>query len=126
MDGQCNDFLLGLTESAKVMRRLLAADGYLDLGMTDHALRELEAIEDAGTLEAAVLFMEGEVYKAQHRYEDAIECLQGAAEMIPAPFDGPAWLSLSECFQERGQSELAEVARMFAEEPAMVAPEYRS
>ncbi len=126
MDGQCDDFSREYPTSAKVLRQLAAADGYLDLGMPEHALAELRRIDDPGMLGPAVLFMEGEVFKAQERYSEAIECLQRAAESIPAPFDGPAWMSLSECFLERGQNELAEVARMFAEEPAQLAPEYRS
>jgi len=125
MNMQREDLSFADPASAKVLRRLMAADGYLDLEMNDRAAAELDAIEDAGTLEAAVLFMRGEVFKSQERFELAIDCLQQAAELIPAPFDGPAWLSLSECFQLRGQDELAEVARMFAEDPVNVAPEYR-
>lgn len=101
----------------KVLRRITAADGYLDLGMPTHALNELTAIEDAGSLDPAVQFLIGEALKAQERYDDAIEPLQRAATLIPAPFNRAAWLSLSECFRMGGQQELADVVLMFAECP---------
>jgi tetratricopeptide (TPR) repeat protein len=107
-----------LRASVKALRRLTAADGYLDLGMAEHALQELAAIEEPGPLEAAVLYIEGEALKSLERYSEAIDRLQRAAELIPAPYNRPAWLSLSECFLQRGQNELAAVAKLFAEESA--------
>ena len=59
--------------------------------------------------------------QAQHRYSDAIEPLQRAARMIPAPHNRDAWLSLSICFREDGQQELAEVTEMFANTPPIPA-----
>jgi hypothetical protein len=50
---------------SKMLRRLLAADGYLDLEMPVQALRELEAIEEPGPLEPAVQFLTGEALKSQ-------------------------------------------------------------
>jgi tetratricopeptide (TPR) repeat protein len=103
--------------STKVLRRLAAAEGYLDLDMPDHALEELEGIEDAGVLEAPRQFLKGEALKAQQRYDEAIEPLRRAAQMIPAPHNKMVWLSLSECFRHRGQTELADLVETFARAP---------
>jgi tetratricopeptide (TPR) repeat protein len=103
--------------SPKVFRRLIAAEGYLELGMPAQALAELDLIEDAGPFEPPLQFMRGEALKAQERYDDAIAPLQLAAKLIPAPFNKQAWLSLSECFRHRGQHELADAVEMFAKAP---------
>ena len=100
--------------SPKVLRQLAAAEGYLDLGMPQHALDELAAVTDPGKLEAPLHYLRGEALKAQERYGEAIEPLQKAAQLIPAPHNKVAWLSLSECFRLRGQSELADLAETFA------------
>jgi tetratricopeptide (TPR) repeat protein len=102
--------------NVRVIRKLTAADGYLELGMPTHAMGELEAIRDAGPLQPAVEFMTGLALKDQHRYEDAIEPLQKAAVEIPAPHNRDAWLSLGECYRMSGLPELAAVAELFADE----------
>ena len=102
--------------NARVIRKLTAADGYLELGMPGHAIVELEAIDRAGPLQPAVEFMTGLALKDQHRYEDAIEPLQKAAVEIPAPHNRDAWLSLGECYRMTGLPELAAVAEMFADD----------
>jgi hypothetical protein len=104
---------------ARVVRKLTAADGYLELGMPTHALAELDAIEQAGPLQPAVEFMTGLALKDQHRYEDAIAPLQKAAVEIPAPHNRDAWVSLGECYRMTGLPELAVIAEMFAEEPGV-------
>jgi hypothetical protein len=99
--------------SPRVVRRLTAAEGYLELGMPQQALAELDAVDNAGALEAPLLYLRGQALKHQERYDDAIESFRMAAELIPAPYDADAWLGLSECFRERGQEDLAEVVEMF-------------
>ena len=105
--------------NVRVVRKLTAADGYLELGMPTHALTELDAIADAGPLRPAVDFMTGLALKDQHRYEDAIEPLQKAAVEIPAPHNRDAWISLGECYRMSGLPELAVIAEMFADEPGI-------
>ena len=100
--------------SPKVLRQLAAAEGYLDLGMPQHALDELAAVTDPGKLEAPLHYLRGEALKAQERYGEAIAPLQKAAQLIPAPHNKVAWLSLSECFRHRGQIDLADLAETFA------------
>jgi Tfp pilus assembly protein PilF len=110
--------------SPRVVRRLTVAEGYLELGMPQQALAELDAVDDAGALEAPLLYLRGQALKHQERYDDAIESFRMAAELIPAPYDADAWLGLSECFRERGQEDLAEVVEMFvsSRNTAEVAP----
>jgi tetratricopeptide (TPR) repeat protein len=98
----------------RVLRRLLAADGYLELNLPQYALDELESIGDAGMFEAEMHFLRGEAYKSQKRYGDAIAPLQEAARLLPDPHYRQAWLSLSECYRKRGQTDLAEVAEIAA------------
>ena len=102
--------------NARVIRKLTAADGYLELGMPTQALTELGAIVQAGPLQPAVEFMTGLALKDQHRYEDAIAPLQKAAVEIPAPHNRDAWVSLGECYRMTGLPELAVIAEMFADE----------
>lgn len=96
------------------LRRLTAADGYLDLEMTDAALRELAAIEDAGHYGAAVDLLTGRVFMARGQYAAAVEPLRAAAEALPTPFDRHVWAELEVCFRADGEPVLADVAREFA------------
>ncbi|HEX6986768.1 MAG TPA: tetratricopeptide repeat protein [Planctomycetaceae bacterium] len=105
--------------NARVVRKLTAADGYLELGMPAQALAELETVSGAGPLQPAVEFMTGLALKDSHRYEDAIEPLQKAAIEIPAPHNRDAWLSLGVCYRMSGLPELAVIAEMFADEPGV-------
>jgi len=98
----------------KIFRKLVAAEGYLQLGMASHALNELDTIEDAGPFQPPYAFMRGEALRAQERYDDAIEELQLAAKLIPAPLNKQAWLSLSDCFRHRGEHDLADAMESFA------------
>ncbi|MCA9041932.1 MAG: hypothetical protein KDA65_16375 [Planctomycetaceae bacterium] len=105
------------TASHKVTRRIVAADGYLDLRLPMQAIEELAAIEAAGDMQPAVDYVMGQALMMQQRFDDAIEILQRAAENIPVPFSQFAWNLLAECLREQGQHELAEVVDYFAEEP---------
>lgn len=101
--------------SPKVIHKIMAAEGYLELGMPIQALEALNAIEDAGLLEAMRLFLIGEAFLRQDKYQDAIEPLHQAARLFPVVESRKAWRSLSECFRLGGYEELAEVASLTAE-----------
>jgi tetratricopeptide (TPR) repeat protein len=96
--------------SQKTIRRLTAAEGYLELNMPERAMEELLSIDNAGPLEAVVCWLTGETFKAQERYAEAIAPLERAARLIPAPYNKQAWMSLSECFRHRGEIDMAEIA----------------
>lgn len=102
----------------KTVRRLLAAEGYLELGMPRSALRELEKVTDPGSLTASHAFLRGESLKRIGRYSEAIQPLQYAADLLPIPHSQLPWKSLSTCYRESGQSELAETAEHTADEIA--------
>ncbi|QDU79920.1 hypothetical protein Pla110_16400 [Polystyrenella longa] len=105
------------TVSHKVTRRIVAADGYLDLRLPVQAIEELAAIESAGDMQPAVDYVMGQALMMHQQFDEAVEVLQRAAENIPAPFSQLAWTLLADCFREQGQDELAEVVEYFAEEP---------
>jgi tetratricopeptide (TPR) repeat protein len=100
----------------KTVKRLFAAEGYLELGMPEHALKELALIEDAVPIEASVEYLTGEAFRQQERYDDAVEALERAAQLIPEPYNKVVWESLSDCFRKNGDDELADVAAIIARE----------
>ncbi len=95
---------------SKTIRRLQAAEGYLELNLPQRARAELNAIEDQGPFEAAIALLKGEALKIEERYDEALVPLKRAATMIPAPLNKRAWRSLSECYRNSGRQELAEIA----------------
>ena len=101
--------------SARTVRRLMAAEGYLELGLPAYALRELESVDDPGPLEPHADYLRGRTLIAQERYEDAIEPLKHAAPRLPAPHNRVAWLSLGHCYRRNGQESLAKIVEALAE-----------
>ena len=104
------------TLDAKAVRRLMAADGYLQLGLPAAALAELDRVENAGPLESARDYLAGQALMADDRHEDALGPLQRAAEAIPAPWNRAAYECLSECFRATGHDELAEVTDLWGDD----------
>ena len=106
------------TLSLKAIRRhIAAAQGYLELDMPTHALAELELIGQTECYRAARSFLEGEAQRVLGHYELAVKPLRRATELLPIDhiFAQQAWISLSECFRETGQTELAQVAELAAQ-----------
>ena len=117
------DFAEGLAAeagplTARVVRKLMAADGYLQLGLPAAALKELDALSDVdcGPLASARDYLAGQSLMADDRHEDALAPLQRAAETIPAPWNRAAYESLSVCFRAAGQDELADVTDFFGDD----------
>lgn len=102
----------GGTESAVnpqfVVRRLAAAEGYLELGLPNYALAELNTVANAGPFAPIAELFRGEALQAQEKYADAIAPLNRAAQMFPAPFNQRALLALSNCYRHDGQIQLAD------------------
>src|SRR5690606_30187229 len=73
---------------------------------------------DFGALEAPAEFLRGKALKRQERFSEAIPSLERAAQLIPAPFNRPVWMMLSECLRHDGQAEMADVAAALAEDAA--------
>ena len=95
-------------DAQKVVRRLAAAEGYLELGMSVRAIAMIESVKDAGPFEAIAELLRGEALQSQSRFDEAIPALNRAAELFPQPFNQRALLSLSHCYRERGDLDLAE------------------
>jgi tetratricopeptide (TPR) repeat protein len=104
-----------MPETRKAARRLLAADGFLDLGMPSHALKELDKIEDPGSLEPSVYFLRGLCLKQMGDYDHAIPWLEEAARLIPSPLSRFAWKSLEECYSAQGNATMAQMMRIVAD-----------
>ena len=86
----------------KTVRRLFAAEGYLELQLPERAIQELDRIEEAGVLAPYASFLRGQAFRRLERYEEAINPLHEAARTIPAPWNGQAWRDLGDCFRHEG------------------------
>ena len=95
----------------KTVRRLLSADGYLDLGMPERAIEELEKITDAGPLEGPTQLMHGIALKQVGNFTDAITHLEKAARIMPSPIRRFAWRELVDAYRAVGSMQLAETAQ---------------
>ena len=93
-----------------VVRRLAAAEGYLEIGLPAYALAELNRVSEAGPFEPIRQLFRGEALQAQQKFADAIAPLNHAAEMFPAPFNQRALVALSHCYRHEGQDRLADEA----------------
>jgi Flp pilus assembly protein TadD len=81
------------------------AEGYLELGMSQHALSSLSRIGDPAQLDSSSLYLWGEALRSQERYEEAIPPLQRAAEFAPENIN--IHLALGWCFKRVGRLEMA-------------------
>lgn len=94
----------------KSIRRLVAADGYLELNMPKRALDELYKIEDAGPLEGPRRLLLGIAHKQVGENSEAIPHLETAARVMPKPARRFAWSELKTCYRAVGSDELANLA----------------
>ena len=95
----------------KTVRRILSADGYLDLGMPERAIEELDRIEDAGPLEGPVHLLHGIALKQTQNHRDAITHLEKAARIMPSPIRRFAWRELVDAYRAVGSDALADMAQ---------------
>lgn len=95
-------------DAQKVIRKLAAAEGYLELGMSARAIAEVDSAGDSGPFEAIAQLLRGEALQHQNRLEEAIPALNRAAELFPKPFNQRALLGLSVCYRARGETDLAD------------------
>ncbi len=102
-------------ESQRVVRRLAAAEGYLELGMAARAIAEIESVKESGPFEAIAELLRGEALQLEARFDEAIPALNRAAELFPKPFNQRALLRLSACYRERGDLALADEAEAAAQ-----------
>ena len=89
----------------QVQQSLREAEGYLELGMPQHALAALDRLESPGTFLGKSLYLRGEALRAMERFREAIGPLAEAADL--APSNVPAWLALGWCHKRVGRLDLA-------------------
>ena len=94
----------------KSIRRLVAADGYLELNMPARALTELYKVDDAGPLEGPRRLLLGIAHKRAGEQEEAIPHLEQAARIMPKPARRFAWSELTTCYRAVGSDDLADLA----------------
>ena len=97
------------------VRKLTAAEGYLELDLPAMALESLQQIEEPGPLVVPCLYLAGESLKRLERYDEAIAPLRHAACSLPRPLREIAWRSLAECLKKSGRDASAQQSRATAE-----------
>lgn len=79
-------------------KQLQAAEGYLSLGMPDHALQALKEVSDDGDESAFTCQMlRGDALRAKLDHHQALDCFRQAHELKPDSLD--AMLGMAWCFK---------------------------
>jgi hypothetical protein len=94
----------------QVVRRLLAADGYLELGLPERAAAELQHIANAGPLEGPRQLLLGISLKQSGEFSSAITHLELAARKMPRPVRSFVWRELVDAYRAVGAEDLAAMA----------------
>lgn len=81
------------------------AEGYLELGMAQHALQSLERLGDPAALDARALYLLGESLRDLERYCEAVAPLERAAKA--SPDDVRVRIALGWCYKRTGRLDLA-------------------
>ena len=91
----------------RVAQRLSMAEGYLELGLPQLAIEELDTVDDPGNLEPIWHSMYGEALRADGNYRGAMVHLAHAAQMLGPVRGQQAWTALAECHRKLGDLETA-------------------
>lgn len=83
----------------------LQAEGYLELGMAQHALDSLARIGDSANFNSHTLYLWGESLRSLERFHEALLPLQRASATEPENIH--IWLAIGWCYKRTGQIELA-------------------
>ena len=81
------------------------AEGYVELGMYEYALRTLDRLGSGDELESHAAYLRGEALRSQERYREAADALEHACEATPD--DIHIWLALGWCYKRLGQMDRA-------------------
>ncbi len=99
--------IVSAQQLVRVAKRLTRASGYMELGMTQRALAELDAAGHLGPLQAAADLLRGQVLRLENRDADAAEWMDRAAEKFADPENLAALLALSRCLSKAGDADRA-------------------
>lgn len=102
------------SQRVRMQRILKEAEGYLELSMPQAALGVLARLGEAGTFRGQQFFLTGEALRALERYDEAVEPLQQAADLLPSNIH--VWIALGWCLKRTGRLDLAIEALERAEE----------
>lgn len=91
----------------RIRRRQLErrAEGYIELGMPEHALETLAKLEGPGDFSSHTFYLKGEALRSMERYREALVSLTRAGEL--APEDLHVWLAMGWCHKRTGKLDLA-------------------
>lgn len=89
-------------------RQLRAAEGYLSLGMPDHALEALNQLTEDTALDLECLLLRGDALRVKQTHADALVCFRKAHEVDPENLD--AFLGMAWCHKRLGQVDLSIIA----------------
>lgn len=81
------------------------AEGYLELGMPEHALQTLDRLGTPAAFDGRSLYLWGEGLRAMERYFEAVMPLERAARA--APDDVRVRVALGWCYKRTGRLDLA-------------------
>jgi tetratricopeptide (TPR) repeat protein len=79
---------------------LTEAEGFLELGLPEHALNRLERLSDEAARRSSALYLKGDALRRLHRYSEALAPLSQAAEVAPSKSE--TWLALGACYRRVG------------------------
>ena len=88
-----------------IQRTIREAEGYLELGMTDHALRALQRRGKLVHGNGRACYLMGRTLSELQRYREALIPLERSAELLPD--DIRVCLALGWCYKRMGQLDLA-------------------
>jgi len=87
----------------RLTRTRREAEGYLELGMPNHALRALERHQQLVLTDARGCYLQGEALRELRDYRAAIAPLNRSLELIPD--DIHVWMALAWCYKRVGHVE---------------------
>lgn len=97
-------YIMVANSAQRVMRRLTKAEGYLELGMPDQALSELQSIGDPGPYSVPHLLMTAAALKAQGKTDEASDSLRQIAQNLPKVSKADVWKVLGKFLKKLGRS----------------------
>jgi tetratricopeptide (TPR) repeat protein len=84
---------------------LVQAEGYLELGMAEHALAVLDRCDQLARLPEHGLFLKGQCLRELGRFREALDPLWQAAQSNPENIS--TWLALGWCYKRTGKLDRA-------------------
>jgi tetratricopeptide (TPR) repeat protein len=96
----------------RLRRRLLEAEGYIELNMFDHALDSLRGVKASGELEFEVLRLKGEALRGQGKHAEALAAFESAHAIHTD--DVSVLMAMAWCYKRTDQLSQAIEATEFA------------